>query len=70
MCGIAGFLCDENNLFKKNLINLSNIKDLLYHRGPDDHGIWHSNMKWLVLLKIISDLSSAGHQPMQLAKDL
>ena len=68
MCGIAGFLCDENNLFKKNLINLSNIKDLLYHRGPDDHGIWHSNNEMVSFAHTrlsVQDLSSAGHQPMQ-----
>ena len=29
--------------FKQNLNNLNNIKDVLSHRGPDDHGIWHDN---------------------------
>ena len=43
MCGIAGFLCSQNNSFLKNLKNLNQIKDILSHRGPDDHGIWYNN---------------------------
>ncbi len=68
MCGIAGFLCSQNNSFLKNLENLHNIKDILYHRGPDDHGIWYNNNEMVAFGHTrlsIQDLSPAGHQPMK-----
>ena len=43
MCGIAGFFCSQNSPFLNNLKNINNIKDILQHRGPDDHGIWYNN---------------------------
>lgn len=68
MCGIAGFLSTENEFFLKSLKNLDNIKDVLYHRGPDDNGIWHNNKELVAFAHTrlsIQDLSSAGHQPMK-----
>tara|TARA_A100001011_G_C14318965_1_gene849455 strand:- start:5470 stop:7449 length:1980 start_codon:yes stop_codon:yes gene_type:complete len=68
MCGIAGFLCSQNNTYLKNLKNLNNIKDILYHRGPDDHGLWYNNEEMISLGHTrlsIQDLSPAGHQPMK-----
>jgi asparagine synthase (glutamine-hydrolysing) len=67
MCGIAGFLCDENDFFYKNLSNLNNIKNTLNHRGPDDFGIWYDKTDKIGFAHTrlsIQDLSSAGHQPM------
>ena len=67
MCGIAGFLCSQNNSFLKNLKNLNQIKDVLSHRGPDDHGIWDNNDELVAFGHTrlsIQDLSPAGHQPM------
>ena len=68
MCGIAGFLCSQNNFFLKNLKNLNNIKDILVHRGPDDHGLWHDREEMISFAHTrlsIQDLSPAGHQPME-----
>ena len=68
MCGIAGFLSTENEFFLKSLKNLDNIKDVLYHRGPDDNGIWHNNKELVAFAHTrlsIQDLSAAGHQPMK-----
>lgn len=64
MCGIYGIVnlrepVDADFLKRK--------RDLLYHRGPDDAGIWISPSRQVGLahrrLSII-DLTSAGHQPM------
>ena len=64
MCGIYGIVnlrepVDADSLKRK--------RDLLYHRGPDDAGIWVSPSRQVGLahrrLSII-DLTSAGHQPM------
>lgn len=68
MCGIAGF-CDFNKKSDKNILH--NMTDILHHRGPDDSGysffatenvnigLGHRRLS-------ILDLSSHGHQPMQL----
>ncbi len=66
MCGINGFIN-----FKKNLSSpegsLRKMTDKLYHRGPDDSGIWFDPVTAVGLghrrLSIL-DLSSDGHQPM------
>ena len=68
MCGIAGFFSNKNNSFFQSLENLNQIKDILYHRGPDDHGIWHNNNEMVAFGHTrlsIQDLSPAGHQPMK-----
>jgi asparagine synthase (glutamine-hydrolysing) len=64
MCGITGivakFVVNDRNV-------LSDMRDAMAHRGPDDYGEWWSNDGCVGLghrrLSII-DLSSAGHQPM------
>lgn len=67
MCGITGIV------FENASHRLNNIEDMtaeLYHRGPDDHGIWVNRGRGVALgfrrLSII-DLSQAGHQPMHSA---
>jgi len=73
MCGIAGFISSNPLIDRKKLRSMS---DLLFHRGPDNHGIemWDENGnsvhdgKGLVGLShrrlSIIDLSPAGKQPM------
>ncbi len=62
MCGIIGFISDR--IIGRD--NFLESRDLMYHRGPDDCGIWLSKDKKVALghrrLSII-DLSSAGRQP-------
>ena len=67
MCGIAGYL---NLSTKKTLVDetlLQRMQEALTHRGPDDGGIWKSDVHHVGFahrrLNII-DLSPAGHQPM------
>lgn len=61
MCGISGF----QGAFSEKLLNKMNRA--IYHRGPDDSGIYFSHENEIGLahrrLSII-DLSSDGHQPM------
>ncbi|MHA2283475.1 MAG: asparagine synthase (glutamine-hydrolyzing) [Promethearchaeota archaeon] len=63
MCGIFGIV--ESNGLDKGF--LEQARDIMYHRGPDDFGIWISPDKTLGFahrrLSII-DLSEAGRQPM------
>lgn len=63
MCGIAGF-CNFKGDWKKNIERMC---DKMYHRGPDDGGVWASDDHRVVLghrrLAIV-DLSPAGAQPM------
>ena len=43
MCGITGFLGFENNTNKDDLMKtLSNMTNALFHRGPDDFGVWYN----------------------------
>ena len=67
MWGIAGYfsknrLCDDPEKY------LTNMGDVIEHRGPDSSGIWHLERKYSVgfvhrRLSVL-DLSEAGHQPM------
>ncbi len=66
MCGITGII-DFKNHSNENI--LSEMTDVLFHRGPDDRGI-HSwiNENYFIgfghrRLSIL-DLSTSGHQPM------
>ena len=67
MCGLAGFARwrqDSDTL----AATAAEMAQAIYHRGPDDHGIWTDPAHGLALafrrLSII-DLSPAGHQPMR-----
>jgi len=66
MCGVTGILCSE---YKKDLEQTArNMTKTMYHRGPDDSGLWVNDSAGVALghrrLSIL-DLSSAGHQPME-----
>ena len=67
MCGFAGFIGFSN--FSKDKVEsiASNMGDAIFHRGPDDFGIWLDDSAEIVLAHrrlSILDLSMAGHQPM------
>ena len=67
MCGFAGFIGFSN--FSKDRVEsiASNMGDTIFHRGPDDFGIWCDDSAEVVLAHrrlSILDLSMAGHQPM------
>ena len=65
MCGICGYLAPkpiENRL-------LSQMNDTMYHRGPDDAGVWSEQREGYAIGMAqrrlsIMDLSPLGHQPM------
>jgi|CXWL01.1.fsa_nt_gi asparagine synthase (glutamine-hydrolysing) len=65
MCGIVGIISQEP---APDRVVLTDGRDTLFHRGPDDAGEWWSVDGRVGLahrrLSII-DLSSSGHQPMQ-----
>ena len=63
MCGFAGFLGLNSN--RKHI--LLSMQKVLFHRGPDDEGIWMDHSAGIGLshrrLSVL-DLSHAGKQPM------
>ena len=65
MCGICGFYSNQLSSFDNTIVKMNSA---IYHRGPDDSGVWHDKNAGIFLgqqrLSII-DLSVAGHQPMQ-----
>lgn len=64
MCGIAGIVNFNQAVSRRNL---SILQESLFHRGPDDQGIWLSNGSDVGLVHTrlsIIDLSDTGHQPM------
>jgi asparagine synthase (glutamine-hydrolysing) len=67
MCGIAGFVRTREALAQPDQLILEAMTRTLYHRGPDDEGLWTDADAGVALghrrLAII-DLSAAGHQPM------
>ena len=64
MCGIAGIWRVGGGELAETALAMAQT---LYHRGPDDHGVWSDPAAGLALshrrLSII-DLSTAGRQPM------
>lgn len=64
MCGIYGLVMQEGVVVPEAIVAQ---RDRLYHRGPDDAGLWISPSRQVGLahrrLSII-DLSAAGRQPM------
>src|SRR5712691_1034473 len=67
MCGIAGFW-KQTGALEQALTQWGNgMNDALWHRGPDDGGLWVDCAAGIVLANrrlAILDLSPAGHQPM------
>lgn len=62
MCGIAGVLHFNGEPVDK--IRLTQMRDMLQHRGPDDAGTWIDDNIGLAHRRLsIIDLSRAGHQP-------
>lgn len=66
MCGLAGFLGGIAGADGDDVL-LRHMADTLYHRGPDDDGVWCDSEQRIGFghrrLAIV-DLSPAGHQPM------
>ncbi len=65
MCGICGYSSDKGISDEA----LRDMNDTMYHRGPDDSGLWqeqgvHGAVGLAQRRLSIFDLSSAGHQPM------
>lgn len=69
MCGITGFVNFNKNI-KEEFINLVNMNNALYHRGPDDYGYYytHENVLFAHRRLSIVDLDG-GVQPMQRVVD-
>lgn len=67
MCGITGVIKYGRQSTEISEAILKKMSDVIFHRGPDDEGLWISEDKKCGFgfrrLSII-DLSSAGHQPM------
>ncbi len=62
MCGIAGVLHFDAKPVDE--IKLKHMRDILWHRGPDDEGLWIDNQVGLANRRLsIIDLTAAGHQP-------
>lgn len=65
MCGICGYV-GRKLIQSEKLIQMN---DTMYHRGPDDHGIWEYQKEeygvgFAQRRLSILDLSEMGHQPM------
>ena len=65
MCGIAGIY--SKNKPPKLLIKIAkSMASAIFHRGPDDSGVWCKDSIALSHQRLsILDLSKAGHQPMK-----
>ncbi|MDR3531277.1 MAG: asparagine synthase (glutamine-hydrolyzing) [Rhodopila sp.] len=67
MCGVVGILLDPRATDPRKLHAIEMMTAQLYHRGPDDSGLWMDREAGIALghrrLAII-DLSEAGHEPM------
>jgi asparagine synthase (glutamine-hydrolysing) len=61
MCGFFGWIGKRDPD-----INIEAVSKCLYHRGPDDSGLYEDEALGLGFRRLsILDLSEAGHQPMQ-----
>lgn len=64
MCGIAGIYCFQPIIDDKELL-VAKMNQSMYHRGPDDEGIFADQNIALGHRRLsIIDLSPFGHQPM------
>ena len=67
MCGICGILFTETNRQVQEE-TITRMRDMMYHRGPDDAGLYLDGNLGLGHRRLaILDLSSRGHQPMSTA---
>ena len=67
MCGVCGVAAFSGAAPSRE--RLERMANALAHRGPDDQGTWADDVVGLGHRRLsILDLSSAGHQPMQLAE--
>jgi asparagine synthase (glutamine-hydrolysing) len=69
MCGFAGFISLNNSGFETAHSIVSAMTEKIKHRGPDDLGVWVDFEAGIAIGHVrlsIVDVSSAGHQPMQL----
>jgi asparagine synthase (glutamine-hydrolysing) len=67
MCGIAGIFIEPGHSLNGMRERLTAMAQAMYHRGPDDEGIYCSPDGRVGLASrrlAIQDLSSAGHMPM------
>lgn len=68
MCGISGFLNTTQGLNEQEMTAIAHeMAGTLYHRGPDDGGVWvdaHAGIALGHRRLSILDLSVQGHQPM------
>ena len=68
MCGIAGFLDFQRVVDAAEAKStVGGMADTLYHRGPDDSGVWCDASMGVALAHrrlSIHDLNPSGHQPM------
>jgi len=63
MCGIVGVLRADGVCVSESL--LSEMRDTLVHRGPDDAGLYLKGPVGLGMRRLsVLDLTPAGHQPM------
>ena len=63
MCGICGVIHFDGSPVEQ--ANLTRMVETIYHRGPDDSGVWVDSIVGLVNTRLaIIDLSPAGHQPL------
>ena len=66
VCGLTGFIY-RGTSYGNASQQLAGMLNPIYHRGPDDSGIWIDNPDGIALghrrLSVL-DLSPAGHQPM------
>lgn len=63
MCGILGVINFENKKPDRSLVK--KMRDTMYHRGPDDAGLYIAGSIALAHRRLsIIDLSDTGHQPM------
>jgi len=66
MCGIVGILNLDGDPVREQ--TLTTMRDAMWHRGPDDAGIWVNGGVGLAQRRLsILDLSPLGHQPMHSA---
>ena len=62
MCGIIGIVREGASQSRDRLVA---ARDLMWHRGPDDAGVWAGDHACLGARRLsIIDLTLAGHQPM------